>query len=131
MKILITHILLIGILFAQDNIFRSTDVTGLSQKTIILKSSMCSVTFNGIVGVYTKLHKEGETSISCKQLSSLLSNFTMNRYSHNKIKYNNAGNISFGSRASGQCNIALELDDGKLFGTPYGDKSVCRKVTNR
>ena len=132
MKILIIYILLAGLLFAQDNTFRSTDASGpMSPNQIIkLESPMCSVKFNGIAGVYTNLSRESEDHISCQQLSSLFANFIINKYSPTKIKNNNAGTIYFGIKDLGQCNVALELDDGKLVGTPYGDEGVCARVSS-
>jgi len=85
-------------------------------------SSQCPVNFI----LRTAFNNSDENFFCCNSSS----NFIINKYSPTKIKNNNAGTIYFGIKDLGQCNVALELDDGKLVGTPYGDEGVCARVSS-
>ena len=106
----------------------TVDATDQSQpKKLSIHMIVCHATFGTHHGLYIKSYEENEKHRTCKELAPQFKHVTINPYSSSKRKSGNAGSIGFGKKPH-QCYIELSNINGKLIGTPYGDKAVCSGI---
>ena len=89
--------------------------------------TICHAVFGTHHGLYIKSYRGNEKHRTCEELASQFEHVTINPYSTSKRKSGNAGSVGFGKRPQ-HCHLELNNINGKVAGTPYGDKGVCSEI---
>ncbi len=124
-RLVLVLFLLAPIVQAKDY---TVDASDQSKKTAFsIYMTICHATFGTHHGLYIKSYQGNVRHETCVELAPLFEHVVINPYSASKRKSGNAGSVGFG-KIPNQCHIELDNVNGKLTGTPYGDKSVCAGI---
>ncbi len=89
--------------------------------------TICHAIFGTHHGLYIKSYRGNKKHRTCEELAPQFEHVTINPYRTSKRKSGNAGSIGFGKKPQ-QCHLELDNVNGKVTGTPYGDKGVCSGI---
>ena len=126
MSRIVLALLLIGsIMQAKDYTIDASDKSKPIKLSIHM--TICHAVFGIHNGLYIKSYQKNEKHKTCEELSPQFEYVTINPYSSSKRKSGNAGSIGFGKKPH-LCSLELSNVNGKVTGTPYGDKAVCSGI---
>ena len=98
------------------------------KRKVIVPMTACGLSIGDYRGLFLKLYDPGERARSCAEVNKLLKEFTLATYKPGKRVTGEIGSVSIGEKIPEQCNIELNMVDGKPVGTPYGNKVLCDAI---
>ena len=104
------------------------DVSDQSKKTAFsIYMTICHATFDAHHGLYIKSYQGNVRHESCEELAPRFKHLIIKPYAGEERISGAEGSMGFG-KIPNQCYIELDVVNGEMVGTPYGNKAECSGI---